>query len=34
MNDEGWRQALSRERQDAGYEVEWGSGDAQLGRPG
>ncbi|ENA1256038.1 TIR domain-containing protein [Pseudomonas aeruginosa] len=23
MNDEGWKQALSRELQDAGYEIDW-----------
>lgn len=23
MNDEGWKHALSRELQDAGYEVDW-----------
>lgn len=23
MSDEGWKQALSRELQDAGYEIDW-----------
>jgi len=23
MNDEGWKQALSRELQDAGFEIDW-----------